>query len=139
MKLAQRALFACFLAVAALLPATAAAQITGTSVTATTAGIPLQFGTFEQVINTGFRLTILVSGIIFVALILYGGVLYLTSVGDEDVVGKARRIIINGAVGLVIVLTSFAVGTYVLQLLCIGQSGSLNTNPNAQNTSTCGR
>lgn len=121
-KLNRIILTACA-AIAAIVPAGALAQVDVNGITA----IPQQFKTFDNTIKAAFNLTIIVSGVIFVALILYGGVLYLTSVGDEDVVGKARRIIINGAVGLVIVLTSFAIGTYVLQLLGIGRSGTLNT------------
>ncbi len=121
----QRTVLAGSVSLASLLPASALAQINAGAIT----GIPTGFRDFDTIIKTAFNITILVSGILFVALLLYGGVLYLTSVGDDDLTGKARRIMINAAVGLVIVLSAFAIGTYVLSLLGLGQSGTLNTRP----------
>ena len=136
----QRYIFAGSIAIAMLSPVAALAQpILGgagggtgivTSGNALPQGVSQRFGTFESIIKSTFNITILVSGIVFVFLMLLGGVQYLTSLGDDDGTTKARKIILNGAIGLVIVLTSFAVGTYVLQLLGFGnQSGTLNTTP----------
>jgi hypothetical protein len=122
----QRYLLVGSIALSTLLPVAAFAQIT--SNTALPGTVATRFGTFEAIINSAFSITILLSGIVFVFLMLLGGVQYLTSLGDEDGTTKARKIILNGAIGLVIVLTSFAIGTYVLQLLGLGnRSGELNT------------
>ena len=113
-----------------LLPVAAFAQISATTIP----GLQnTSFTSFEGIIKAAFNITILLSGIVFVFLMLLGGVQYLTSLGEEDGTTKARKIILNGAIGLVIVLSAFAVGTYVLSLLGLGRSGTLNTG--TQNTS----
>lgn len=114
-----------------MMPVAVSAQITanGGSLTATNG----PFSSFENIIKTAFNVTILLSGIVFVFLMLLGGVQYLTSLGEEDGTTKARKIILNGAIGLVIVLSAFAVGTYVLSLLGLGRSGTLNTGSQSTN------
>lgn len=131
----QRLILISSIAIASTMPAAALAQnnIVGGGggiggITSDQAGVPTRFGTFENIIKTTFNIVILVSGIIFVVLMLLGGVEYLTSLGVEDNATKARKLMLNGLIGLIIVLTSFAIGTYVLQLLGFGnQSGTLNT------------
>lgn len=120
----QRYFLTSSIAIASLLPASAFAQISATQIP----GLQnTNFTSFEGIIKTAFNITILLSGIVFVFLMLLGGVMYLTSLGEEEGSIKARKIITNGAIGLVIVLSAFAVGTYVLSLLGLGRSGSLNT------------
>lgn len=92
-------------------------------------GIPDQFKTFEKAIESGFNIVIVVAGIVFVILFLIGGITYLTAAGNEDNTKKARALMLDAVVGLVIVVTSWAIGTYVLSLLGIkgATSGSLPT------------
>jgi uncharacterized membrane protein YwzB len=56
-------------------------------------------------------------GAVFLALILYGGFLYLFSRGEEKLVKSARDTIMNAVIGLVIVVISYAVANYVLDML----------------------
>ena len=55
-------------------------------------------------------------GIIAVAIILYGGFMWMTAGGNEDRVAKAKKIIISGAIGLIIVLAAFAIVTFVIEI-----------------------
>jgi len=121
----QRYLLVSSIALTTIIPASVSAQITANGGSLTASSGP--FSSFERIIQTAFNVTILLSGIVFVFLMLLGGVQYLTSLGEEEGATKARKIITNGAIGLVIVLSAFAVGTYVLSLLGIGSSGTLNT------------
>ncbi len=56
-------------------------------------------------------------GIVLVGLILYGGFLYMTSAGDSAKVDKARKVITNAIIGLVIVLSAWAITRYVIDKL----------------------
>ncbi|MEK7673461.1 MAG: PKD domain-containing protein [Patescibacteria group bacterium] len=47
-------------------------------------------------------------GFIAVIMIIYAGVLYVTAGGEDDGVGKAKKIIMYSAIGLLIVMGSFA-------------------------------
>jgi len=77
-----------------------------------------------------FNISITVAGVIFVLLFLFGGIQYLAAAGNEENTNKAKRLLIDAVVGLVIVVVSWAVGTYVLQLLGIGSEGQLNLQVN---------
>jgi len=53
-------------------------------------------------------------GIVMVAFMLFGGYVYLTAGGDPDKILKAKTILIRAILGLIIILTSFATVTYVI-------------------------
>jgi len=53
-------------------------------------------------------------GLIAVVIILIGGFMWMTAGGNEDKVTKGRKYIINGAIGLVIVLGAFSIATFVI-------------------------
>jgi len=53
-------------------------------------------------------------GIIAVIVILYGGFLWLTAGGNEDRVGSAKKTIIAGVIGLVIIIAAYAIVTIVV-------------------------
>ena len=50
-------------------------------------------------------------------LIVYGGFLWMTAAGNDDAVSKAKKIMIAGVIGLVIVLSAFAIASYVVEQL----------------------
>lgn len=58
-------------------------------------------------------------GVLFLLLVIYGGILWMTAAGNEATVTKARTLIINSVVGLIIVLAAYALtsflGTQILQ------------------------
>ncbi|MFH1522834.1 MAG: pilin [Patescibacteria group bacterium] len=53
-------------------------------------------------------------GIIAVVIILLGGFKWMTAGGNEDKVSEARKLIMAGIVGLVIILASFAIAKFVI-------------------------
>ena len=53
-------------------------------------------------------------GIAAIIVILYGGYIYMTSEGEPDNIDRAKKILINGVVGLVIILSAFAIVTYII-------------------------
>ncbi|MDQ7815135.1 MAG: Ig-like domain-containing protein [Patescibacteria group bacterium] len=56
-------------------------------------------------------------GIVLVGLILYGGFLYMTSGGESAKVDKAKKVITNAIIGLIIVLSAWAITRYVIEKL----------------------
>ena len=64
-----------------------------------------------------FRVTIGISGAIFLLMFLFGGVAYLTAGGNDESVGKARKMMLNATIGLLIVLASYGMGTWVINIL----------------------
>lgn len=94
-------------------------------------GLNLAFGTI-------FNAIITVSEIAFVILFLVGGIMYLSSMGDEEVTKKAKKLMVDAVIGLVIVLAAWAIGTWVInQLKGVGGTGGGNqtiTNGNGDDT-----
>ena len=53
-------------------------------------------------------------GIIAVIINIYAGYLWMTSQGEEEKIEKAKKILLNGIIGLVIVLSSYLIVSYVI-------------------------
>lgn len=73
-----------------------------------------------------FNFVIVIAGIIFVVLFLVGGIQYLTSAGNEEASGKAKKLLVDAIIGLVIVLVAYAAGKFVLDQLGANKSGLIN-------------
>lgn len=52
-------------------------------------------------------------GIIFLALLVYGGLIWMTAAGNDARVAKARNLIVAAVIGLIIVLAAYAGTTYL--------------------------
>lgn len=53
-------------------------------------------------------------GLVAIVMILYGGFTWMTAGGNEDKIDTAKQIISAAAIGLVIVLISWAIVTFVI-------------------------
>lgn len=56
-------------------------------------------------------------GIIAVGLIIYAGWLWMTSQGNEEKIEQAKKILTNAVIGLIIILSAFAIASFVLNML----------------------
>ncbi|MFH1173455.1 MAG: hypothetical protein V1692_02910 [bacterium] len=56
-------------------------------------------------------------GVLFLALMVYGGYLWMTARGNEDQIKKAKEIIIAAVTGLAIVLAAYAITSFVMSNL----------------------
>jgi len=56
-------------------------------------------------------------GLIAVVIIIYAGFLWMTAGGNANQVDKAKKWLINGVIGLTIILLSFAITSYVFSVL----------------------
>ncbi|PKM91168.1 hypothetical protein CVU82_03915 [Candidatus Falkowbacteria bacterium HGW-Falkowbacteria-1] len=55
-------------------------------------------------------------GIIFLAYVIYGGVLWMTASGNDQQVEKAQRIIKHATVGVLVVLISYGLSWLILNI-----------------------
>ncbi|MEK7139356.1 MAG: hypothetical protein AAB817_01515 [Patescibacteria group bacterium] len=53
-------------------------------------------------------------GIIVLAYLIYGGVLWMTAAGNEDQVTKAKSIIRNGIIGVLVIASAYAISYFVV-------------------------
>ncbi|MBT3948668.1 hypothetical protein HOF40_01110, partial [Candidatus Parcubacteria bacterium] len=56
-------------------------------------------------------------GIVALVIVMYGGFIYMTAAGAEDKIATAKKILVNGVIGLVIILSAFAITRFVLNKL----------------------
>ena len=61
-------------------------------------------------------------GIIAVLIILYGGFKWMPSGGSDEAVGDAKKIITAGVIGLIIILTAYAIASFVINSLVTATS-----------------
>lgn len=64
-----------------------------------------------------------VLGVIFLVLVLYAGFTWMTAQGDTKKVEKARDILITSVIGLVILLSAYAISTFVIETLSTATGG----------------
>lgn len=65
-----------------------------------------------------------VVGALFLALMLYGGFLWMTAAGDGGKVDKAKEIIRAAIIGIIIVVSAYVITYFVVQLATgIGLTG----------------
>ena len=65
-------------------------------------------------VNTIINVIVSVLGIVAVAVIVLGGVMYVTSTGDPGKTKKAKDTIMYGVIGLVVAILAFAIVNFVL-------------------------
>ena len=63
-------------------------------------------------------------GTVAVVIILYGGFKWMTAGGEAKGTEQAKKLIINGIIGLVIILSSYAIARFVLVSLLSGTGGT---------------
>lgn len=66
-------------------------------------------GSLRGAISTVINFFLFFLGLVAVAFIIYGGFLYITSQGDDGNTEKAKNIILYAAIGIVIILVSYAI------------------------------
>lgn len=68
----------------------------------------------EQIIGKIINVALSFLGIFFLGLMLYGGFRWMNSQGDDAEVKKAKDLIRNAIIGLVVIVAAFAISNFVL-------------------------
>ncbi len=78
-------------------------------------------------------------GTIAIVLVLYGGFLWMTAAGNEEKIEKAKKILTNAAIGLAIVLSAYAITSFIISRLLSVSSGGTITDDSGGGGSGGGR
>ncbi len=106
---------------AASLPGAALAADFGLTQTAKEAGYNTAPGfTLSSYVGNLINGALSVLGVVFVILMFYGGMLWLTAEGEQDKIKKARGFIFHSILGLILTLFSFGITQFVIWLLTKG-------------------
>ncbi|KKW32634.1 MAG: hypothetical protein UY76_C0021G0005 [Candidatus Uhrbacteria bacterium GW2011_GWA2_52_8d] len=80
-------------------------------------------GTYSQnvtatvFIGNLIRALLTATGIIFLVITVYAGVLYMTAMGDDTKIKKAKGMITSSIIGLIIIIGAYALTDYVISAL----------------------
>jgi len=74
-------------------------------------------GTLGQNVTLILNYFLGILGLVAVAFLIYAGVLMVTAGGNDEQVGKARKIITYAVIGIVIILLSWTIVTFVASAL----------------------
>ncbi len=66
-----------------------------------------------QLINVALGLL----GMVLLILVIYGGYLWMTAGGNSDQVEKAKKILTNSIIGLIIIMASYAIANFVFDAI----------------------
>lgn len=67
-------------------------------------------------------------GLVAVIIIMYAGWLWMTSNGAPDKIDKAKKTLVNGVIGLIIIIISYAIVMFIINLFTSGLPGSGDSN-----------
>lgn len=82
------------------------------TISADEAGVPSMDA--DALLQNGLNLTYFIAGSAAVIVIVVGGIMYAISSGDAGKVAKAKNLLTYAIVGLVIVLSAFAITNFVI-------------------------
>ena len=101
-----------------LLATAADSALTGLNTAAGDSGAG--FGTvvpISTVIGQMISVILGISGILFLCLTVYAGILYLTANGEEAGVKKAKKLLTSSIIGIIIIMSSYSITAYVVAAL----------------------
>ena len=71
----------------------------------------------ETLIGLGIATVLSFVGVIFLILAIYGGYIWMLARGNEQEVERAKEIIKNSIIGLVVVIAAYAISWYIINAL----------------------
>jgi len=85
----------------------------GLRTTAKQGGLFTKDATLQSSIGRVIGFVLAFVGVIFFALIVYGGFLWMTAAGNPEQVKKAKGLIVNSIIGLVIILAAYSITSFI--------------------------
>lgn len=71
----------------------------------------------ELFVGQIIKAVLLIIGVILIVLIIYGGITYATSMGNEDKIKKGKSILVYAIIGVIIIALAYAITTFVFSAL----------------------
>lgn len=87
---------------------------TGLETTADVAGLRTSSVNIPERIGQIIGIALSLVGVVFLVLMVYGGFIWMTAGGESEKIKKAKGIIMNAVIGIVIVLAAYAITFFVL-------------------------
>lgn len=79
-------------------------------------------GSVEEVVGGGIKIILSFLGIVFFLLMVYAGLIWMLARGNEERVTKAKDTVEHAAIGIMLVLASYAIASLVFKSLASRQT-----------------
>lgn len=79
------------------------------------------------VVGKVIKILLTFTGIIFVSYTVYGGFLIMTANGNDDQISKARSIVTQGTIGIVLILSAYGISFLVYRFILQAQQNPFGT------------
>lgn len=76
-----------------------------------------QVQTPAEIVGSFINVILSLAGIALVCILVYAGILYMQGGQDEGKIKQAKGLIVNSVIGLVLILSAFAISTFVIDAL----------------------
>ncbi len=77
----------------------------------------------QEAIGSLIRVALGFLGVVAVVIILLGGFKWMTAGGNDEKVGEAKRLIVAGIIGLAIILSAYAIASFVISSIVGATAG----------------
>ena len=94
--------------------------------------LPTDFASLSTTIPKIFTVTIVIAGVVFMITFLIGSIRYLSNAGDMEATSKAKKLMVDAIIGLVLTLAAWALANFIYTQLTGRQfqdASSGNTTP----------
>lgn len=91
---------------------------------------------FVNIVANLIKVVLSVLGVVLVALIIYAGVKWMTAGGDPKAVGEAKTTLTNAVIGLVIIVSAWAITVFVTDALKNAEAGTTTSSSGSSDNST---
>ena len=72
---------------------------------------------FSTIVGQVIKVILAILGVVFLIIVVYAGILWLTAAGEVEDVQKAKRMLSQGVIGLFITLAAYAITYFVVENL----------------------
>ncbi|MDD3711611.1 MAG: hypothetical protein PHP37_03370 [Patescibacteria group bacterium] len=70
----------------------------------------------ESVIAMVIQALLSIVGVVFIIIIIYGGIIWMTAGGNEEKIDKAKDLVKRAVIGLIIVVSAYAISIFVVNV-----------------------
>lgn len=92
----------------------AAGLLTGGLNAANDAGPGFQQISVAALVGRMIQILLGLTGIIFLGILIWAGIMYMTAAGDPGKVDKAKKMMTQSVIGIVIIVSAYSISTFII-------------------------
>lgn len=81
------------------------------------AGLPKNLQDLTSTLALIYNVILIAAGVLFMLMFFFGALTYLTNAGNEETTTKAKKMMIDSVIGLILTLAAYAIAKFILEAL----------------------